>query len=197
VSHPRGGSRNAIAMSEEKENSALSFVHKVFPAGHFVISMMFVVCSIALMVFAILQFWAGIGPAGDIPVQQRVNLVLEGISLLVVSVAALELGQTLLEEEVQRRAHMSAPTRVRRFLSRFMVVLVVSLSIETLVTMFRFGREAPQYLPYAASTGLAAAVLLAAWGLFVHLNRSAEELEPEAMQQAKREDKKVDDRKGR
>jgi hypothetical protein len=197
VSHPRGGSRNAIAMSEEKENSALSFVHKVFPLGHFVISMMFVVCSIALMVFAILQFWTGIGPAGDIPVQQRVNLVLEGISLLVVSVAALELGQTLLEEEVQRRAHMSAPTRVRRFLSRFMVVLVVSLSIETLVTMFRFGREAPQYLPYAAATGLAAALLLAAWGLFVHLNRSAEELEPEAMQQAKREDKKVDDRKAR
>jgi hypothetical protein len=184
-------------MSEEKENSALSFVHKVFPLGHFVISMMFVVCSIALMVFAILQFWTGIGPAGDIPVQQRVNLVLEGISLLVVSVAALELGQTLLEEEVQRRAHMSAPTRVRRFLSRFMVVLVVSLSIETLVTMFRFGREAPQYLPYAAATGLAAALLLAAWGLFVHLNRSAEELEPEAMQQAKREDKKVDDRKAR
>jgi hypothetical protein len=184
-------------MSDEKENSAMSFVHKVFPAGHFVISMMFVVCSIALMVFAILQFWTGIGPAGDIPVQKRVNLVLEGLSLLVVAVAALELGQTLLEEEVQRRAHMSAPTRVRRFLSRFMVVLVVSLSIETLVTVFRFGQEAPEYLPYAASTGVAAALLLAGWGVFVWLNRSAEELEPEAMQDAKREDKKVDDRKAR
>jgi hypothetical protein len=184
-------------MGDDKENSAMSFIHKVFPAGHFVISMMFVVCSIALMVFAILQFWTGIGPAGDIPVQKRVNLVLEGLSLLVVAVAALELGQTLLEEEVQRRAHMSAPTRVRRFLSRFMVVLVVSLSIETLVTVFRFGQEAPQYLPYAASTGVAAALLLAGWGLFVWLNRSAEELEPEAMQDAKREDKKVDDRKAR
>lgn len=178
-------------MSEENEDSPLSFVHKVFPVGHFVISMMFVICSIALLVFAVLQFWEGASPAADLTVQQRVNLVLEGLSLLVVSVAALELGQTLLEEEVQRRAHMSAPTRVRRFLSRFMVVLVVSLSIETLVTMFRFGREAPQYLPYAASTGLTAAVLLAAWGIFVHLNRSAEELEPEAMQQAKKEDRKV------
>lgn len=184
-------------MSEEKESTALSFVHKVFPAGHFVISMMFVVCSVALLTFAVVQFSAGVNPAADFPIQERVNLVLEGISLLVVSVAALELGQTLLEEEVQRRAHMSAPTRVRRFLSRFMVVLVVSLSIETLVTVFRFGREAPQFLPYAASTGLAAAVLLAAWGIFIRLNRSAEELEPEAMQQAKREDKKVDDRKAR
>ena len=184
-------------MSEQQENTALGFVHKVFPAGHFVISMMFVVCSIALLVFAVVHFSAGANPAAAFPIQQRVNLVLEGISLLVVSVAALELGQTLLEEEVQRRAHMSAPTRVRRFLSRFMVVLVVSLSIETLVTVFRFGQEAPQYLPYAASTGVAAALLLAGWGLFVWLNRSAEELEPEAMQDAKREDKKVDDRKAR
>jgi hypothetical protein len=182
-------------MSDEKEGSALSFVHQVFPAGHFVISMMFVAVSIALMVFAVLQFWTGIGPGDEIPVQQRVNLVLEGLSLLVVSVAALELGQTLLEEEVQRRAQMSAPTRVRRFLSRFMVVLVVSLAIETLVAVFRFGHEAPQYLPYAASIGVAAGILLAGWGLFVWLNRSAEELEPEAMQQAKREDRKVEEKK--
>jgi hypothetical protein len=34
----------------------------------------------------------------------------------------LALGQTILEEEVHRQAQMSAPTRVRRFLSRFMVV---------------------------------------------------------------------------
>jgi hypothetical protein len=184
-------------MSEQKESSALGFVHKVFPAGHFVISVMFVVVSIALLVFALLQLWTGIGPVGDIPVQKRVNLVLEGLSLLVVSVAALELGQTLLEEEVQRRAQMSAPTRVRRFLSRFMVVLVVSLSIETLVAVFRFGHESPQYLPYAAAIGAAAGILLAGWGLFVWLNRSAEELEPEAMQQAKREDRKVDDKKAK
>ncbi|MDF3011160.1 MAG: rane protein, partial [Burkholderiales bacterium] len=81
---------------------------------------------------------------------------------------------------------------VRRFLSRFMVVLVVALTIETLVLTFRFAHEDPARLPYVASIGLAAAVLLAAWGLFIRLNRSAEELEPEAMQQAKREDRKID-----
>ena len=174
------------------ENGAhVSLFHKVFPAGHFVVSVMFVVCSIALLVFATIQLWHGVAPAAGLSATQRVNLVLESISLLVVSVAALELGQTLLEEEVQRRAQMSAPTRVRRFLSRFMVVLVVSLSIETLVAVFRFGHEAPEYLPYAGAIGIAAAALLVGWGLFVRLNRSAEELEPEAMQQAKREDRKV------
>ena len=35
-------------------------------------------------------------------------------------------------------------------------------------------------------------VLLLGWGLFVHLNRSAEELEPEALHAAKSEDAAVD-----
>jgi hypothetical protein len=86
---------------------------------------------------------------------------------------------------------MSAPTRVRRFLSRFMIVLVVSLSIEALVAVFQFNHEQPAYLPYAATIGLMAAALLAAWGLFIWFNRSAEELEPQAMEQAQREDDQI------
>ena len=93
---------------------------------------------------------------------------------------------------MQRDAQMSAPTRVRRFLSRFMIVLVVALSIETLVLTFRLSHDAPQALPYVASIGFAAAALLIAWGVFVRLNRSAEELEPEAMQAAKKEDRKIE-----
>ncbi len=108
------------------------------------------------------------------------------------AVAALELGQMILEEEVHRQAQMSAPTRVRRFLSRFMVVLVVALSIETLVLAFRMSHDAPEYLPYVASIGVVAALLLAAWGVFIRLNRAAEALEPDAIQAAKRGDRKIE-----
>ena len=45
-------------------------------------------------------------------------------------------------------------------------------------------KAAPEQLPYVASIGAAAALLLVAWAVFIRLNRSAEELEPEAMQQA-------------
>jgi hypothetical protein len=117
--------------------------------------------------------------------------VLEAIALLTIAVAALELGQTILEEEVLRRAHMSAPTRVRRFLSRFMVVIVVALSIEALVGVFQLLHRDPARLPHVAAVGVAAAALLAAWGVFVRLNRSAEELEPEALAEAKGEDRKL------
>lgn len=164
---------------------------RVFPVGHFAISLLFIVASLALIVFAALSFWEAVAPSGPAEMSVRMNAVLEGIAILTIAVASLELGQTLIEEEVVREAHMSAPTRVRRFLSRFMTVLVVSLSIETLVAVFRYSRDAPDQLPYAAAVGITAAALLAAWGVFIKLNRSAEELEPEAMEAAKREDAKM------
>jgi preprotein translocase subunit SecG len=110
---------------------------------------------------------------------------------MTVALAALELGQTIIEEEVQREAQMSAPTRVRRFLSRFMVVLVVALAIESLVLVFRYSHEEPQNMVYAAVVGACAAALMVAWGAFIRLNRAAEDLEPESMREAKEEDRKV------
>lgn len=169
----------------------MQFVHKIFPISHFVISMLFVICAIVILFFTVAQLWQAVQPGADLSIQERLNAILESIALLTIAVAALELGQTILEEQVQRDMHISGPTRVRRFLSRFMVVLVVALSIETLVLAFRLSHEAPEQLPYVAGIGFTAAVLMAAWGVFIRLNRAAEELEPEQMEQAKQEDKKV------
>ena len=170
----------------------MSLLMRLFPAGHFVIAVLFLVAGAALIALAGMQLWQGVQPFEGVALQQRLNVVLESIAVLTVAVAALELGQTILEEEVHRQAQMSAPTRVRRFLSRFMVVLVVALSLETMVLVFRVGQDAPEQLPYVASVGAAAALLLVAWAVFIRLNRSAEELEPEAMQAAKREDRKIE-----
>ena len=45
------------------------------------------------------------------------------VGLLAVAVVALQIAQTIAEEEVVRDAQISGPTRVRRFLSRFLVSL--------------------------------------------------------------------------
>jgi hypothetical protein len=118
--------------------------------------------------------------------------VIEGIGLLAIALVALEITQTVVEEEIVREANISAPTRVRRYLSRFLAVVVVALSIETLVATFELQHENAAGLPYAASIGFAAAALLAGWGVFVRLNRSAEDIEPDAMRKAKDEDVKVE-----
>ncbi len=175
-----------------KRGEVFKAVQNVFAAGYVIISLLFLGCGGALIFFAGAELWHGLNPSDELALRERFNAVLEAIGLLTIAVAALELGQTVLEEEVQRTAHMSAPTRVRRFVLRFMVVVIVSLAIESLVAVFEFTHENPAMLPQAAMVGIAAAVLLAAWGVFVKLNKSAEELEPEAMAQAKSEDHKVE-----
>jgi hypothetical protein len=117
--------------------------------------------------------------------------VIEAIGLLAAAVVALQIAQTIAEEEVVREAHVSGPTRVRRFLSRFLVVVVVALTIEGLVATFKAAHENAAHMLYAASMVFSAGVLLAGWGVFVRMNRYAEELEPEAMAEAKREDTKL------
>ena len=174
----------------------MKYLMRIFPAGHLLISLLFIVCAATLVFFALHDLWLlARPPEGD--THPPVNQVLNAIALLTVAVATLELAQTIIEEEVQREAHMAAPTRVRRFLSRFMIVLVVALSIETLVAVFEYSRADPSLLPYAAAIGITAAAMLAAWGVFIKLNRAAEELEPEAMQKAKQEDAKVETPSGK
>ena len=174
-----------------KKVSQSKIIRTLFVVGYGGIGLLFGACAIALIVFAVVEMWHGINPAVEIPLRGRFNSILSSIGLLTIAVVALELGQTILEEEVLREVHVSAPTRVRRFLSRFMVVVIVALAIETLVAVFEFAHEDPSRLVQAAAIGVATGILLAGWGVFIKLNRSAEELEPGAMQEAKNEDHKM------
>lgn len=165
---------------------------KIFAIGYWSIILLLIVCAFSLIFFSTTELWHGINPLKDLAIQERFNSVLESIGLLTIAIVAIELGQTVLEEEVLRQAQVSAPTRVRRFLSRFMVVIIVALSIECLVSVFELAHKDPSRLPQAAFVGIAAGVLLAAWGVFIRLNTSAEKLEPEAMQRTKQEDQKLE-----
>lgn len=167
-------------------------IEKLFAIGYSTIIFLLICCAFSLIVLAAMELWQGINPFATVSIRDRFNAILESIGLVTIAVVALELGQTILEEEVQRQAQISAPTRVRRFLSRFMVVIIVALSIECLVAVFEIAHNDPSQLPQAASIGVAAAVLLAAWGVFIKLNKSAEKLEPEAMERTKREDEKME-----
>jgi len=169
----------------------VEIIKKLFAVSYSAVIFLFICCGLALTFFAALELWHGLNPNTAVALRDRFNSVLESIGLLTIAVVALELGQTILEEEVLRKVQVSSPTRVRRFLSRFMVVVVVALAIECLVAVFELAHDDPSRLPQAAAIGVAAGVLLAAWGVFIKMNKSAEELEPEAMAEAKSEDSKV------
>src|SRR5687768_6057605 len=163
----------------------------LFTIAYAAIALLFGVAALALTGFALMELWqAVVAPHGE-TLAARAAIGIESIGLLAVALVAVEMAQTVAEEEVVRRVHVSAPTRVRRYLSRFLVVVVVALSIESLVAVVQALHERPETLPHAASVAIAAAALLAAWGVFVRMNRAVEELEPEGIDEAKREDHKV------
>ncbi|MGB7196423.1 MAG: hypothetical protein WBD81_23455 [Collimonas pratensis] len=166
----------------------MKVIMRLFAIIHGMMAFLFACAALMLIIIATRMGYMAIIEGSD---QSAAQVIIEAVGLLAAAVVALQIAQTIVAEEVIRDADISAPTRVRRFLSRFFVVVVVALAIEGLVATFKALHEDPTQLPYAASILMAVGVLLAAWGLFVHLNRSAEELEPEAMANAKREDVKL------
>lgn len=161
---------------------------RIFRFIHALMAFLFACAALMLIVISTRLGWlAFIGGLDRVAAQA----IIEAVGLLAAAVVALQIAETIFEEEVIRDADISAPTRVRRFLSRFFVVVIVALAIEGLVATFQTLHEDPTQLPYAASILISVGILLAAWGIFIYLNRSAEELEPEAMAEAKKEDEKL------
>jgi hypothetical protein len=168
----------------------MKIVIRLLAALHAAIALLFAAAGLMLIGSAGHLLWSAVGTGfGD---HASARSVIEAIGLLAIALVALEITQTVVEEEIVREANISAPTRVRRYLSRFLAVVVVALSVEKLVATFELQHENAAGLPYAANIGFAAAALLAGWGIFVRLNRSAEDIEPDAMRKAKDEDAKVE-----
>ena len=155
---------------------------------HGFIAVILAIAALLMLASAVHTAWIALGQGFD---EKAAMTIIEAVGLVAVAIVSLQIAQTIAEEEVIRDAHVSAPTRVRRFLSRFMVVIAVALAIEGLIATFNAIHEAPENLLYASLLIGSVGALLAGWGAFIWFNRAAEDVEPEAMQEAKREDRKL------
>jgi hypothetical protein len=190
--HSQPPARPRVAHAAAHSGSATAATRLMlrgFAMVHGVLALIFVLAALVLVAITLRSGWDVLAQGLAEGAAQE---VIQMIGIAAVAVVALQIAQTITEEEVIREAHVSGPTRVRRFLSRFLVVIVVALAVEGLIATFKALREDPTQLPHAASLIVAVGFMLAGWGAFVYLNRAAEELEPEAMEQAKSEDEKLE-----
>jgi hypothetical protein len=167
----------------------MKWILRLFGWLHGVLAVVFALIAFLLLAVALHELWQTM--AGGLGERAALTLI-EAMGVTAVAVVALQIAQTIAEEEVVRQAHVSAPTRVRRFLSRFIVVIAIALAVEALVGTMKALHEDMTLLPHAAATIAGVALLLAAWGYFIRANRDAEDVEPEAMAQAKQEDRKLE-----
>ncbi len=145
---------------------------RIFSAGFFAVVVLFGIGAFGLIVLAAIQLWTAFDPTSTIGLTDRFNVILKCIAMLTIAMASLDLAETVVEEELQRAPKSSTPVRVRRVLSRFLVVVVVSLSVESLVAVFQYAHDEPEQLVNAAAIAVAAAALLIGWGAFIRLTRT-------------------------
>ena len=159
----------------------MKFLLRLFAVLHALMAALFGCAAVGLIAIAAHIGWESL--AGGLG-RANAQHIIEAVGLLAAAVVALQISQTITEEEVIRAQHISAPTRVRRFLSRFLVVVVIALVVEALIGTFKALRDDVSDLVYVAGLLASVGFLLLSWGAFVWFNRAAEELEPEAMEQA-------------
>ena len=152
----------------------MKIAEKILLLGFVGIILLFGLCAFSLIGFAGLELWSALDPGAALSISKRFNSVLKCIAILTIAMASLELASTILEDNLKNDGLLSAPARTRRVLSRFLLVVVVSLSIECLVATFQYVNDQPEQLVQAVSIAIGAAALLLAWGVFLKLSRSSE-----------------------
>jgi hypothetical protein len=151
--------------------SVIKFSERFFAMGFAVIVVLFAGCAVALVAFSGIDLWRAVQPSDVLTLTKRFDLILDCIAMLTIAMASMELAHTVVEEEFEHATRLGTAARARRVLSRFLVVVIVSLAIESLVAIFKLLHEDPSKISDAAHIAFAAAALLVAWGIFLRMSQ--------------------------
>lgn len=100
--------------------------------------------------------------------------LLDFVGYLIISVAIFDVGRYLLEEEVFRERELRSPKEARQSLTKFMVIIVIAVTLEALLSVIRAGTKDTSLLIYPSALFLVATLLLIGLGLFQRLSVAAE-----------------------
>jgi hypothetical protein len=96
------------------------------------------------------------------------------IIFLTLSLAIFDLAKTILEEEVLTHKDIFRHSSTRRTITRFIAAILIAVSIESLLLMFKAALGTGQSVLPAVAMMLAVVGLLAGLGLYVYLGSRAE-----------------------
>jgi hypothetical protein len=138
---------------------------------------LFVMIALALYGLAIAMVVAGSWQLirGGIGGQVGIYSLMSGVGLLIVSLAIADVAKFVVEENVVRERELRSPGEARRSLTKFMVIIIIALSLEAVVGIFEAGREKnfPELI-YPAAVMAVAVLALVGLGAFQFLSRRAQ-----------------------
>jgi hypothetical protein len=139
--------------------------------------LLFVMIALALFALAISLVVSGAWQlvrgafGGEIGIYNLMN----GVGLLIVSLAIADVAKFVVEENVVRERELRSPAEALRSLTKFMTIIIIALSLEAVVGIFEAGRE-KQFAQLVYPTLVMAAAILALIGLgtFQYLSRRSQ-----------------------
>lgn len=101
--------------------------------------------------------------------------LLDFSSHIIISIAIFDVGRYLLEEEVFRDRELRSPVEARKSITKFMVIIVIAVTLEALLQVIKADKSASHSNFYPSSLLVAATLLLVGLGIYLRLSVLAEE----------------------
>jgi hypothetical protein len=136
--------------------------------------LLFVLIALALYALSISMVIAGawqlvLGAFGG---QIGIYNLMNGVGLLIVSLAIVDVAKFVVEENVVRERELRSPGEARRSLTKFITIIIIALSLEAVVGIFEAGREKNfQEMIYPAAVMVVAVLAVVGLGAFQYLSR--------------------------
>ncbi|MBD3810014.1 MAG: PDC sensor domain-containing protein [Sulfuricurvum sp.] len=148
-------------------------------AGRF-FKIIYAVFSVALAFVALLLFVKGIEGflAYGLGHYERIEIkdIFEATILLTLSLATFDLVKTLFEEEVLGRSKKDPASDIHKTMVRFLGSIIIALSIEALMLVFKFAMTAPEMLLTAIYIICGVSVLLVSLAVYIRFTHDKERL---------------------
>jgi hypothetical protein len=119
-----------------------------------------------------------------------ITMLFECIGFTTIAAAVFELAKTIYDEEIASKVQMDHPGKIRHFMSRFLTVIIISLSIEFLTMVFRFSHDPEEfsYLLESAAVAVGIALIFTSWAYFNKISESTEKWERKIVAAGQKED---------
>lgn len=128
------------------------------------ISLMFI--SFIMIGSALWDIWSNIAEKNKL-----MGALLNGINLIVISMAVFDVSKFLIEEEVFGRKEKESPYEERMRLTRFLVIITIAISLEALVFIFDAAKTDIRTLVYPTFLLFADIAMVFGLGVYHKLTR--------------------------
>lgn len=150
-------------------NNVKSISDLIGRAVYGLISLSLGIISLTMMGVALWDIW--------LSVHERTLLVaalLNAIGLIVIGMAVFDVSKFLLEEEVFSSSATKSPAKQREALLKFLVIIAIAISLESLVFVFDAGTKDITTLIYPTFLLISAVLVVVGLGVYQRLTRDDE-----------------------